>query len=300
MRQQFMFLPVLNYRDGYGVTYGVRTSFVDAFGTRSRASVPLTWGATKRAALEVDKTLRAGWVRRLEGGVSIAEEENPHFRVDDRRVRLWGRVERILAHNMRLGGQAAWHVVDFDDLDERFVSYGTDLTFDTRIDQTFPRDAVYAAAGWEGLRFDAWPTVQRGWIDARGDVGLIRQSVLSVRARYDIASRALPPYQQPLLGGASTLRGFRAGTFVGDNLMAASVELRLPTTSPLATGRAGVTLFWDAGAAYAHGERLRDAPVHHGAGAGLFLLAPPFRLNVDVAYGFDERVRLHVMTGFAF
>jgi hypothetical protein len=71
-------------------------------------------------------------------------------------------------------------------------------------------------------------------------------------------------------------------------------------TSPLSVGRMGVTLFRDGGAAYPDGERLGRARIHQGAGAGVFLLAPPFRLNADVAYGFDNRWRLHVMTGFAF
>ncbi|MPY86684.1 MAG: FtsQ-type POTRA domain-containing protein [Luteitalea sp.] len=300
LRRQSMFFPMLSYRDGYGVTYGLRTSFVETFGARSRVSVPLTWGATKRAALEVEKTFRAPWVHRLEGGVSIAEEENPHFRADDQRVRLWGRAERALVPGVRVGAQAGWSDVELDDRADRFVSYGGDLTFDTRTNPAFPRDAVYTSVGWEGLSFNAWPTVQRRWIDARGYLGLVRQSVLAVRARYDGANRALPPYQQPLLGGASSLRGFRAGTFIGDNLLTTSVELRLPMTSPLGGGGAGVTVFWDSGTSYADGERLRRARFHHGVGAGLFLQLPFFPVQVDVAHGFDNRVRVHVMSGFAF
>jgi len=50
LRGAGMWLPVLDYADGYGFTYGARVSFVDVLGQRSRISVPLTWGGERRVA----------------------------------------------------------------------------------------------------------------------------------------------------------------------------------------------------------------------------------------------------------
>ena len=55
-----MFLPILNYADGYGFTYGGRVSTMGLLGAGERLSVPLTWGGTRRAALEVDRTFKRG------------------------------------------------------------------------------------------------------------------------------------------------------------------------------------------------------------------------------------------------
>ena len=51
-----MWLPVLQYQEGYGFTYGARLSFVDRLGPRSRISVPLTWGGERQAQLELERT----------------------------------------------------------------------------------------------------------------------------------------------------------------------------------------------------------------------------------------------------
>src|SRR5262249_6027422 len=49
-RGHLMFLPVLNFEDGYGFTYGARFAWPEPLGKRSRIAFPLTWGGEKRAA----------------------------------------------------------------------------------------------------------------------------------------------------------------------------------------------------------------------------------------------------------
>jgi hypothetical protein len=68
----------------------------------------------------------------------------------------------------------------------------------------------------------------------------------------------------------------------------------------MGVGRLGVSAFADAGAVYNHGVRLRDATFHQGFGGGVFMLATLVQLNLDVAYGVDNKVRVHFMTGFSF
>jgi outer membrane protein assembly factor BamA len=309
---QTMFLPIVSYSEGYGFTYGARASFVDVMGKGGRVSAPLTWGGTRRAAVELEKTFDdetpIGRVfSRLSGGAGIQRRENPHFELPDTRQQLWGRIDKDIIRGLRVGGGASWTDVGFGlrdvpitRLDNRFTTVGADVTVDTRHDPIFPRNAVYAQTGWERLNFSSGPSINRYRNEARGYWGVIGQSVLAVRALHQRVDRPLPPYEQPLLGGASNLRGFRAGDFAGDNLFASSVELRVPLSSPMGVGRLGVTAFADMGAAYNHGVRLRDARFHQGYGGGIFMLATLFQLNLDVAYGVDNKVRVHFMTGFSF
>lgn len=316
LRDGFLFMPILDYTDGYGFTYGARATFADVFGKRGRVTVPLTWGGVRRAAVEGEKRFTAGPLSRLAGSASVSQRENPHFRLDDRRTELSVRGERELVRGLRVGAGLGWTDVSFGgpapgtpageatapafDLDDRFVTLGADVSVDTRVDPTFPRDAVYLSARWEALRFDSGSTIGRLRTEACGYVGLIGQSVLSLRALYGRADAALPPYEQWLLGGASTVRGYRAGSFAGDTLLATSAELRVPLTSPLRIGKFGVSVFVDSGAVAPHGARLGDQRMHTGAGAGLFLVTPIFQLNLAVAHGFDGGTRAHLMTGFSF
>jgi len=314
LQGQSMFLPILSYADGYGFTYGLRTTFANALGANSRVSVPLTLGGDKRAAIEADKSFDAGIVDRIEGGAAVSVRENPFFREDDGRRQVWGRATRHLAGPLKVAGQVGVTHVNFEPLHDTFASYGADATIDTRRDPIFPRDAVFVNVGWNALNFTGnssgasagsvstggAATINRFHTDARGYVGVIGQAVLSAHARLDTSDGPLPPYEQWLLGGSSSLRGFRTGAFAGDNRALAGVELRVPLSSPLGLARAGVDLFADSGAVYDHGVRLRDATFHQGAGAGVFLLAPFIQLNLDVAYGFGNRLRVHFTTGFQF
>jgi outer membrane protein assembly factor BamA len=312
LRDGFMFMPLISYADGYGFTYGARATFADVLGKRGRLTMPLTWGGVRRAALEGEKRFTAGPFSRVAASASVSQRENPHYRLDDRRLELGARAERQLVRGLRVGGGVGWTDVSFGgpargsglapafDLDDRFVTLGADVTLDTRVDPTFPRNAIYATAGWEALRFDGGTTIGRVKTEARGYIGLFGQSVLSLRARYLRTDAPLPAYEQSLLGGASTLRGYRAGSYAGDTLLATSAELRVPLTSPLKMGKSGVTVFMDSGAVAPYGARLRDQPTRSGAGVGLFFIATVFQLNLDVAKGFDGGTRVHLMTGFSF
>lgn len=296
-----MFLPIVQYTDGYGLTYGARVSFVDGLGRGARVSVPLTWGGTKRAAAEFEKVIERGPVDRVFGSVVVSRRTNPFYRQDDTRKGGSAGVSRQLAGSLRLAAHAGVATVGFADVDERMRFFGLDLTLDTRTDPVFPRNAVLVTAGWQRSAFRLAAPVNTASLDARGYVGVVGQSVLSVRALLVHADGALPPFERQLLGGAATLRGYRAGSFSGDSLAAASVELRIPTSSPLSFARAGVSLFADTGTAFDYGTRLRDATWHHGFGGGVFLHASVFQLNADVAFRPGRgHPRLHVVSGFLF
>ena len=301
LASKLMFLPILDYTEGYGFTYGGRVSLVDLVGADSRLSVPLTWGGTRRAAIELHKDFGQRLSSRLQTGLSTSSRENPHFEIDDKRLEVWARADHEIVTGMRLGLRAGWTDVEFAGFDDRFATYGLDLLVDTRSDTAFPRDAIFASVGWEAMDLlDDGPTIGRTRVHLRGYKGLIGQAVLSVQALYHGADRSLPSYEQPLLGGAGTVRGHRVAGLAGDNLTLASVEVRVPLTSPMGLGQAGVNLFFDTGAVYDVGQTLRKTRFQQGAGVGLFLLATVLQLNVDVASDFKGTLRAHFTTGFRF
>jgi outer membrane protein assembly factor BamA len=302
LAQRLMFLPILSYEDGYGLSYGGRVTTVDAFGMGEHLSVPLTWGDTRRAALEAGRTFERGPLTRIESSLAIWQRENPRFRIDDRRVEVKGRAERQFSRFFRTGLQASRSSIDFGGLDDRMWAVGADAAIDTRADPSFPRNAFVLGAGWSGLHIRSQPSrIDRYSTDARGYVAVGGQAVAAGRLQYTAASSALPGYERLLLGGAATLRGFRAGTFDGDRTLVTSGELRVPITSVLNGARLGVTGFVDMGTAWNAGSRAADAGWHTGVGGGMFLIAPLVKVNLDLARGLkDGDTRLHLSAGFAF
>jgi hypothetical protein len=295
-RPNILFLPILSYEDGYGFTYGAQFAKPDPLGAHSRVSFPLTWGGEKQAAAELDKTLERGPFDRLLGGGSITGRTNPYYQEDDNRERVWARGERAVAPNLRLGVGAGWQHVSFGDIHDQYGDVGADLVFDTRIDPWLARNAVYAKARWDYLSFGA----NQIELDARGYLGLIGQSILTVRAERQAADQTLPPYLKPLLGGMSNLRGFVAGTAAGDNLVSFSGELILPLTSPLKIGKLGVSAFTDAGTAYDHGQRLADQTFRQSYGGSVWLSATFLRLRVSVAHGVGASTRVQAGASLTF
>jgi hypothetical protein len=298
---RLMFFPILGYADGYGLTYGGRVSAVDLLGAGERLSVPLTWGGTKRAAIEFERTFKQGPLSRVFSSFGIWNRENPHFNIDDQRVELKARVERQFAHIVRLGVDAARSSVEFGQLDDRIWTLGTNAVLDTRGDPAFPGNAVYLGGGWSGLNVRGRERINRYEADARGYVRVVGQSVVAGRVQYFNSDATLPPYERLLLGGSSNLRGFRTGTFDADRLVVTSGEVRVPITSVLSGAKLGLTVFMDAAKAADFGASLKGAEWHRGAGAGLFIIAPLVKINVDIAHGLNGGgTRLNIGTGFSF
>ena len=309
---RMMFLPILDYEDGYGFTYGARVSTVGLFGGGERISLPLSWGGTRQAAVEIDRTFRTGPVARVYGRFGIRSRENPHYELRDERVELLARAEHSFARAVRAGVEAGRASVEFGAIDRRQWTFGVDAALDTRGDPAYPMNAIYLVAGWTSLNLDGEDrAINRVRGEASGYLRLVGQSVLAVRGQYDGADRPLPPYEQPLLGGGASLRGYRTGAFAGDRMAAGSVELRLPFDSPgvrvsdggisIGVGRAGVILFYDAGKAWNVGQRPKDIVLQQGAGAGVFLMLPLVRVNLDVARNLTSGgTRAHFGFGFSF
>lgn len=294
-----MWLPILDGEDGYGLTYGVTVSKVNVLGARSRLAVPLSWGGTRRAAVELERNFEGGPLTRIEAGAAIQRRTNPAFDLADTRKKAWMRLERSFGP-VRLGATGGWDRVRFDDLEDDFVTTSGDVTLDTRIDPGFPRNAVYLSAALDRVQFSAGHSLYRTRLDGRGYLGLIGQTVLAVRAAREAANGPQPRYLRPLLGGWSSLRGFEAGAFHGDIVVTGSAELFVPLTSPLNVGRVGVSTFVDTGVAYDHGYAFSDQTRRTGYGGSLWFTATGFKLSFSVAHGRGAKTRVNFGGGFTF
>jgi len=98
----------------------------------------------------------------------------------------------------------------------------------------------------------------------------------------------------------ANLRGFSAGTAVGDTLVAGSAEVRAPLTSPLGIAKAGVSAFMDVATIYDKGESLADQRFKRGFGGGVWFAATVFRLSLVVAHGVGSSTRVQFGTTLLF
>lgn len=297
-----MFLPVLHSEDGYGFTYGVRMSFVERFGPRSRISIPLTWGGERQARLQAERAFKSGPIERVAGEFGVARRENPHYEIGDTRVGVAGRIESAPLRWLRLGAGARRDSIHFAETDDIVSRAGGDVTLDTRIDPAFPRNAVQATFGIDRLGFhEGNDSAKQTRADIRGYVGLFGQNVLAVRGLSITSDKPLPAYEHVLLGGAANLRGYDAGYKAADNLAAVSAELRIPITSPLSVGRFGVKAFIDAGTAYNAGEKLKNQHLDdRGIGAGVYFHLTLVSVSLDVAHSRQGDTQFHFGLGVTF
>ncbi len=237
--------------------------------------MPLSWGGTKRAAVEIEQTFRGGPFDRVLGGAAVWERTNPFYELDENRREAWIEASRQIVKGLRASGRAAYGETRFGAIEETTATYGADLTFDTRLDPVFPRNAVYASAGWSGStrRSRRRSTASRRKRAPTGDSSGSRCCRCGCSTPAPTAAQ--PDYARYLLGGAASLRGYRAGSFSGDNVLGASAELRIPISSPMGIAKAGVTLFTDVGTVWNDGQRLADQRCEPGAGARVLPACEP-------------------------
>ena len=298
--EKFMFLPVFTWTDEYRITYGARFTIVDLLGAGERLSFPLTWGGEKQAAVEPSLQLDRAALTRLEGGFGVLRRTNPHFDIDDTRQHAWVRgVKRWGVFEIDAGME--WADVTFAELEGPQVTYGFGARLDTRQDTQLPRNAVYLGAGIEHLELlDDNMGFNRPELDIRGYKSFIGRSIIASQVYYRGTDGRLPAWERPFLGGAATVRGYDAGEFIGDNIMLASVELRVPLTPPLPVGLVGVDFFFDTGTVYGYGTSLDKAKFHNSVGGGVYFFVAFIGLKMDVAYDLDDSVHFHFSTGFRY
>ena len=299
VRAAGMWMPILNYTDGYGWTYGARVAFIDPLGKQTRLSVPLTWGGERRAGVEFEQAFDHGPLSVARASASAARRINPHFGIEDERLELRLRGERALTSWLRAAGGGRSTRVTFGGQTDRHDAIAADVALDTRIDPSFPRNAVYASFGIEQLRFGQTTRryAERTATDLRGYVGVVRSTVLALRAYLQTSNTTLPASAKPLLGGGDMLRAYPGGALAGDNLAAVSAEIRVPVNSPLSVGRFGVKGFVDMGTTWNVGERLSNQAFERGVGGGVYFGGGPVIADMAVARSRQGRYRFHFGLG---
>jgi outer membrane protein assembly factor BamA len=249
---------------------------------------------------EDEKRFDHGLLTRIDGGASVSRKTNPFFQEDDDRAGVWAHGERQVLRSLRFGATVGWQHVSFQRTTDQVVDAGAEAVLDTRLDPWLARNAVYARAAQHRLAFGNQAATDRTDLETRVYLGLIGQTILVASAQRSAADGPLPNYLKALLGGQESLRGLRAGTAVGDTLVAGSLEVRVPLTSPLRLGKVGVSGFTDAGTAYDHGGRFEDQAVKRGFGASVWCAAAFLRVNVAVAHGIGSSTRVHASGNLTF
>jgi len=299
-RFSVMFVPILGAEDGYGLTYGAHFAFAGHRAARRRIVVPASWGGDKRIAAEYQQEFSRRFAPRVRAGALLQRRTHPFYDENADRTRVWGRTEWPVLRDVRAGAEVAWQSSSLSGQDVEARSIGADVIVDTRVDPLMPHNAIFVRSAVERLRFSSTNSAIRTEIDANGYVGMYRGTVLALRAVREDFNRPALAFYKSMLGGSRNLRGFRAGRAVGDTLVAASVELRIPTTSPLRIARFGYSIFMDAGTTYDKGMRFGNQKLEKGVGAGVWATAPLFRLSVAVARGIGSGMRAHIGAGLTF
>ena len=225
LRDGLMFMPILSYTDGYGLSYGARFTFADVLGKRGRIGVPLTWGGERRAAVELERKFKRGPVSRSKAASASSAASTRSSTCRSPRGAVGARRAGAAAGAARRRRRA---------LDRRLVRRAVDAGVRSR--RSAPRvrrrrDARHAhrsdvspqrrlrARGVGAPRLRARPGAQPA--DARR-ARLPRAGRLvgaGAAATHGRADGPLPPYEQWLLGGPSSVRGYRAGSDAGDRIV---------------------------------------------------------------------------------
>ena len=287
MRSLGMWLPILDYADGYGFTYGARMSFVDSLGPRSRISVPLTWGGERKAAVEVDRMFERGPVTRL-GGIGVdllaARTRSTSLAIPARAAAF----EPSASSRPGCAREAGCAAHECDVRRHRGAAPRPRRRSSRSIPgpiRRFRAMPFTSVAGIEQLRFEGDRRGDARWTsDARGYVGLIRSSVLAAPRATVRASDPLPALRAAAAGwdvDAPRLRVWvsrrrqpcgdvRRGPGA-DHFAAAHRPVRREGVRRCRHGVCG-------------GEKLRDQQFDQGIGGGVFVTATVFRAGLDVAW----------------
>ncbi len=192
-----------------------------------------------------------------------------------------------------------------DDADDGAVVTRQDLTL-LKLGLTYLRDARLRRYPWN---LELAPVLEVGLGLARDEPRfetfkleggyhrlLPRRAELDLRAHFGAASDRTPIFEQPSLGGAESLRGFRADAAIGCLTWSLQNEIWLPVTRAGAgAGRLmrmlsqlRLAIFVDAGGV----ERSSEAPdgTRAGAGAGLRMDLGAAVMALDWGYGFETPV----------
>lgn len=174
----------------------------------------------------------------------------------------------------------------------QIVGHKLALRYDTRDKQLIPTTGTYVIASAEfnqNLNHEEENQWWRVTVDARHLISHGPGFVFVARLFADsVIGPQVPFYEEPTLGGETTLRAFGQSRFIDDNVLLVNFEERIPVIEKRIFDHdllIQAAPFLDVGRVF-NKFSLRDLQVNPGA--GLRLLAPPNIVGrVDVGYGKD-------------
>ena len=282
MRSLGMWLPIIEYADGYGFTYGARISFVDTLGPRSRISVPLTWEANAAPHFEPDRAFDSGPSAGSRVASRSAAARTRDYLVADTRQDARIRAERALTTWLRVGGRGSRMSSSAAQANDTSRLDSTSSSIREWIRHTRATRSTWSRASSSYVSSGARCSV-RSSTEFRGYLGLIGPSVLAVRATSIRATDPLPQCEQALLGqhdGAQLRARLSCRRQPGGGFRRSAVAHHLAAQHRTA----GAQGFVDAGTVYASGAKLAIQRFDRGIGAGVFFTATILRAGLDVAW----------------
>lgn len=111
--------------------------------------------------------------------------------------------------------------------------------------------------------------------------GFKNNQAWALRLKTGIGDGNLPELEKYRIGGAETLRGYKSGTFSGNDMLLLNLEYRFPIADKF-TG----VLFADSGNTWNSLDEVNLGEMHYSLGAGVRMNTPIGQVRLD--YGFDE------------
>lgn len=184
---------------------------------------------------------------------------------------------------------------------DRFILLGGEVKFDTRDLHENPSHGWYNSLSMEiDQGFDPVFSLIKTKMDLRRYQPIFFLGhVLALNLKTVLQFGSVPAYKHQYAGGIYTIRGWNYASFTGNNLLAASIEYRIPILSykernlafikNFNYGLSGV-LFADAGSVWGGS----DTAFRTGEGFGLAILVPLINsLQLDYAYGEDWQLHIY-------
>ncbi|HDQ44193.1 MAG TPA: hypothetical protein ENN17_01675 [bacterium] len=311
-KPRFTFYPSAGWDALFGISAGVMLASDNLSGRRETLRIRARFGGIREGRLLWSNPWMAGSLRlftELDLGYTgfryLYDDFEPDFFQEVYRFR-WT-LGRRFGRRVRIGFRGGWDRVVADDPDALVSRGGRDtmaelgLTgeWDTRDWPFYPGRGVYAKAAVARTRLPDGRILRETDADLRGYLTLRADHILAFQTVVHIADGPVPVCRRVHFNDGA-LRGYRTGSFWGENSLTASLEYRLPLhyeRNPSANLHAGTlaVFFADAGAAWLQSDRSGWKRLHGAAGFGIHAVWQRWVLRAE--YGVNRGGRGFLTAG---
>ncbi|MEW5767631.1 MAG: BamA/TamA family outer membrane protein [bacterium] len=247
-----------------------------------------------------------------EWGLFARDQRVDEFDRKERKIKVdWG---VPVGDRIQLKGRFITHRVDdtnsnlLAEWGGKTISLGAGVCYDVRKNKLSPTTGFYGEmiADFSSEALGADDSFIKVSLDLRRFFNPFRGQVLALRLLTENATSAAPFYEQPQLGGASSMRGYERGRFVGHHSLLLNAEYRMElfkfgggrssakTRNPWATALGPLkidgVIFFDLGRTWTHQEKKKLSDLKNDQGIGLrFTPFPDLILRFDYGLSKEDR-----------